>query len=331
MRAAYDPSLPADWSEQGGWIGWLPAEDYPRIYNPPSGRIWTANARVVDGDDLARLGNGWYELGARARQIRDGLFALERFSIDDMLAIQLDDRALFLTRWREHLLVTLDDSAVADHPARQEFRELVRNWEPRASVTSTGYRLVRAFRSAVRQRVFDMLMQPVRDRFGSDIELRPSKQFEAPLWELVTKQPPHWLNRQYDSWRQLLLLAVDDGIALLAGAGDLRQRTWGDRNTADIRHPLSRAIPVFGAWLNMPREPLAGDSNMPRAQGADWGAAERFAVAPWNEAHGYMHMPAGQSGHPLSEFYRRGHRDWVVGNASPFLPSEARHRLELRP
>jgi penicillin amidase len=44
-----------------------------------------------------------------------------------------------------------------------------------------------------------------------------------------------------------------------------------------------------------------------------------------------MHMPAGQSGHPLSDFYSRGHEDWVDGLASPFLPGEARHTLTLTP
>jgi penicillin amidase len=41
-------------------------------------------------------------------------------------------------------------------------------------------------------------------------------------------------------------------------------------------------------------------------------------------------MPAGQSGHPLSDYYRVGHDDWVEGRASPFLPGEAVHKLVLK-
>ena len=95
--------MPADWSTAGGWTGWLRPDEYPRILNPESGRIWTANARVVDADALAVVGDGGYDLGARARQIRDGLFAIDRFSAADMLAVQLDDRAVFLGRWRDLL------------------------------------------------------------------------------------------------------------------------------------------------------------------------------------------------------------------------------------
>jgi penicillin amidase len=44
-----------------------------------------------------------------------------------------------------------------------------------------------------------------------------------------------------------------------------------------------------------------------------------------------MHMPTGQSGHPLSAFYRKGHDEWVHGRPSPFLPGETQHTLRLLP
>ena len=78
-------------------------------------------------------------------------------------------------------------------------------------------------------------------------------------------------------------------------------------------------------------EPLPGAGNMPRVQYTFAGASERLAVSPGREENGYFHMPTGQSGHPLSPFYRHGHDDWVQGRPSPFLPREAQHKLILRP
>ena len=46
---------------------------------------------------------------------------------------------------------------------------------------------------------------------------------------------------------------------------------------------------------------------------------------------GILHMPGGQSGHPLSPFWGAGHDDWVQGRATPFLPGPPRHTLALRP
>ena len=52
---------------------------------------------------------------------------------------------------------------------------------------------------------------------------------------------------------------------------------------------------------------------------------------PGDEQNGLMHMPTGQSGHPLSEFYRKGHDEWVHGRPSPFLPGAPQHELTLVP
>ena len=144
-RSAFDANLPVDWSEGDGWTGWLPPEEYPRVRNPSAGRIWTANARVVDGDALQKIGNGGYDLGARAAQIRDKLYSRELYDARDMLAIQLDDRALFLTPWRDLLLSVLDETAIATDSERRLYRDLAEDWLPRASADSAGYRWCAAF------------------------------------------------------------------------------------------------------------------------------------------------------------------------------------------
>ena len=89
--SGFDGVLPSSWADGSrGWNGWLDRAEYPRILDPPGGRIWTANARVVGGDMLAKLGDGSYEVGARARQIHERLMARDRFTVRDMLAIQMD-------------------------------------------------------------------------------------------------------------------------------------------------------------------------------------------------------------------------------------------------
>ena len=174
---------------------------------------------------------------------------------------------------------------------------------------------------------------PVREAYGEDVRLRLSNQFEGPLWSVVTEQPMHLLPKDYESWQELMIAAVEQNIAWFDENfdGPLSQRTWGEINTASIRHPLSSSIPLVGRYLDMPADPLNGDLDMPKAQGPTFGASERFAVYPGDEANSLMHMPAGQSGHPLSDFYSRGHEDWVGGRASPFLPGESRHTLTLTP
>ena len=94
---------------------------------------------------------------------------------------------------------------------------------------------------------------------------------------------------------------------------------------------MSGSIPLLGGLLNTPSESMAGDTYMPRVQKPNMGASQRMVVAPGHEDKGIFHMAVGQSGHPLSSYYTLGHRDWVEGNASPFLPGQNRWHLTLTP
>jgi penicillin amidase len=81
----------------------------------------------------------------------------------------------------------------------------------------------------------------------------------------------------------------------------------------------------------MPDAALPGDHDMPRVQDGAFGASERFAVTPGREAEGYLQIAGGQSGHPLSPYYRAGFAEWAAGKPLPFLPGVAEHRLALNP
>ena len=334
-RVGFDGTRPESWADGSRrWDGWLDPDEYPRVIDPPSGRIWTANNRVVGGEALERLGDGGYGLGARARQIRDGLFDLEQADAAGMLAIQLDDRALFLERWRELLLGILTPEALRDQPRRQELRRYVEEgWSGRASVDSVGYRLVRAFRGRLAERVFAPITAPCREIDAEFSLLGLGSRFEGPLWRLIEERPAHLLDPVYTSWDEALLATVDALLDqfLVEQGSTLATQTWGARNTVRIRHPLSGGVPRLADWLDMPPRSLPGDTKMPRVQGTLFGASERFVVSPGREERGFFHMPGGQSGHPLSPFYRNGHDSWATGARTPFLPGATRHRLVLIP
>jgi penicillin G amidase len=81
----------------------------------------------------------------------------------------------------------------------------------------------------------------------------------------------------------------------------------------------------------MPTLEMPGDHDMPRVQGTTLGSSERFAVSPGHEADGYFHMPGGESGNPLSPYYRAGFMAWARGIPLPFLPGPRAHRITLQP
>ena len=329
-RIGYDSSLPASWAGgSAGWHGWLSPDEYPRVVDPESGLIWTANNRIVDGEVLIHMGAAGYWLGARARQIRDSLAAVERPRIEDMLAIQLDDRALLLLEWRDVLLEALTPGAAAPYPWTDELKAFLQRWDGRAGIESVSYRIVREFRRQAVEEVLRGVLTGCGD-FDGPVRLAATNQVEGPIWQLITEQPGHLLPPPHTSWNGLLLSAADSAVST-CGSGPLSECTWGNVNRVDIRHPLAGVLGLLRPWLTIRGDPLPGGDHMPRIQQPDYGASERFAVAPGDEANGYFHMPGGQSGHPLSPFFSAGHEAWARGEPLPFLPGSALHRLTLVP
>jgi penicillin amidase len=332
-REGFDGRTPTSWSDgRNRWNGWLQAAEIPAVVDPPSGRVWSANNRAVGGDLLARLGDGNYVLGARARQIRDDLAALPRATTADMLKIQLDDRALFLARWRDLLLAVLTPAVVAADPRRGELRHQVESWGGRAAVESVGYRVVHDFRERLARRVFAAATLACTKKDPKLDYVEEFDQWEGPLWKLVTERPPNFLDPRAKSWDEELVVVADEVLAEPGKEGvPLSRWTWGRRNTAAIRNVLSGALPVVGRWLDMPAEPLAGDDHMPRVQQPSYGASERMVVSPGSEGQGLFHMPGGESANPLSPHYRDAHAAWVKGEPTPFLPGPAVETLTLIP
>ena len=302
---------------------------HPQIVSPDSNRLWSANARVTDAEMLRQIGDAGYANGARAKQIRDDLFTKQQFTEKDLLAIQLDDRTLFLQRWWQQLRKLSENK---NDPMFKDIHGVTGSWDPRATTDAKSYRFVRAWRLAVIDRVKDGLTAPAQAKLGKDFSMPDLPQIEGVTWQLITQQPEHLLPRQYSSWDALLSDAAKEVYEQLKTIGPLKERTWGEKNTAAICHPISRALPAFGKrWLCMPADQLDGDMNMPRVQSPDFGASERMVVSPGHEADGIIHMPGGQSGHPMSPFWGAGHSAWVKGEATPFLPGSAVHKIQAIP
>ncbi len=315
-----------------GFKGWIPPAAHPRLVDPVIGQIVTANARVVGGDALKIIGDGGYDRGARALQAVRKLQARgNQQTPEDMLAVQTDDTAVFLQRWHKRLVELLDSAAIEGRPRRAELSRALAGWTGHAAINDAAYRLVRAFRQEVENRVFDALILPAHEKYPA-FRFEPPASFEGPLWSLLTAEPAHLVPPGSSDWRAFLLLAVDASLSNLdPSCPVLAQCTWGKADVVHIQHPLSSAIPALSSFLDMPAEQLPGDTDMPRVSGAHFGASERFGVSPGHEKEAYFEMPTGQSGHPLSSYYRAGHVDWAHGASAPFLPGPPAHSLMLVP
>ena len=275
---------------------------YPRVVDPPSGRS-TANSRVVDGEMLEKVGFGGYDLGARAKQIRDDLLAIDKATPEDMLKVQIDDRALFLARWRDLLLGVLTPERVAQDPRRGEMRKL------ETSAPSGRFSGIVLRDPTLAEQVFESLTAPWR---GADPRL-----MDRPLFTkaALTSSPsgrasarPKYATREDHPGR----------------GGRRRRPLTGRERLADQTGAAgTRQIASFsGALLarsDMPKDPLPGDRTC-CAQG--WKTALRSARrSPGSQARAFFTCPSGRAA-ILSRTRRRPEAGQVsLGRSCPVRPS----------
>ncbi|BFM11165.1 penicillin acylase family protein [Simiduia litorea] len=330
-RVGTDGRLPESWSDGSrSWQGIRGLDEHPVLATPAHQRLWTANARTLSDDAFKMMGDSAYALGARQQQIRDDLFAADRFDEKALLDIQLDDKAVFLTPWRDHLLQRLSRKDITE-PSLIEAKTHLEQWTARAEVDSVGYRLVREFRL----KTIEYLTAPLisyMQTIDPDFDLaKANRQIEYPAWSLIQTRPTHLLNPDFSSWDELELFAIKAVVEPLYEDASLADNTWGEANKVIIEHPMARFVSPIKWFMSMPHEPLNGDTHMPRVQTPTHGASERFVVSPGKESEGIFHMATGQSAHPLSPFFGNGHRDWVEGKASPWLKAETQYSLTIQP
>lgn len=331
VRFGMDGLHSRSWAQGGsGWKGYIAPDVLPRMINPPDGFIANANQRMV-GPDYPYAEVGSYDWrGSRAYRISQRLAQTQAVTEPEMLALQTDTHTEFYDYYRDLAFSVLDADTVAVRPELAALRRHLMAWNGQAGVDSLGLGVLVEFRERLMKAVLSPLVAPCRD-----IEAKFEYEWphsDVPLQRLLdTKLPELLPNRaRYPDWnafiREILLQSVD-GLKSRYHTANLDELTWGRINEPTISHPLSAVLSPLSPWLDMPTRPMPDCPECIRTGGV----SERLVVAPGQEGQGILHMPAGQSGHPLSPHYRDQQPAWAAGTALPLLAGGTVHRLDFTP
>ncbi|HET8668397.1 MAG TPA: penicillin acylase family protein, partial [Terriglobales bacterium] len=186
------------------WLGYIPFEKLPGVFDPPSGIIATANGRITPDGYPYMISNQW---GApyRTQRIYRLLGADKKFAPADMLAVQTDIYSDFDRFCAQRFVYALDHAANATARAKQA-AELLRGWDGRVTTDSAPATIV----SASRRRLTALLLEP---RLGKDYD--DYRWFMSSVWleNVLLLQPPRWLPSQYASYDDLLATALEDAVS----------------------------------------------------------------------------------------------------------------------
>jgi penicillin amidase len=341
IRAAGDGGLPVSGADDAHeWTGYIPFDKLPSIYNPPSGVIATANARITPEGYRYSISAEW-EAPWRAERIYHVLESGRKFAVADMLALQNDvhsENDLFAA---ERFVYAIDHASKPSARAKQA-AELMRNWDGRMLASSAAPTI--AVRSA--QELTRLLLEP---RLGPAPE--DPKQQETTLswktyhWQMRTvwlqnvllHKSKRWLPEQYSNYNELLTAAVEAAVNGPATPQDLASWHWGSLNAVEIEQPVLGKIPLIRRWAAPGVKEQSGSGYTVKAVTPHHGPSERFTANLADLDQSTLNTVTGQGGNFLSPYYMDQWKAWYEGSTftlpftSQAVEASGAHRLVLEP
>jgi penicillin amidase len=323
IRAKGDGTVPVPgWTGEYEWTGYIPFDELPYVYNPPTHFIVTANNKVVPDDYPYFLSSEWSP-GYRAQRIIDLLtarMASGPLTPDDLRDIQADVYSLpgeFLT---PYLLEATPENDLQERALNQ-----VREWDRVNSAGSPGAAILAVFYQELVRAIFaDELGDELFEDYGGDILATEAV--------LVNAGDP-WLDDvttpAVETRQEIVQRAFVETVSRLRDQlGNRPEKwTWGRLHTATFVHnPLGRSdISLLERLVNKGPFPTGGSGYTVNNAGYDdefnqeMVASYRQIVDLSDWSNSRSQHTTGQSGQPMHEHYADMIQAWQAVKHHPML------------
>jgi len=341
IRAAGDGSLPVSGSDDGHeWTGYVPFEQLPSVYDPPSGVLGTANGRIAPDQYPYAISTMW-DAPWRTDRIYRVLTSGKKLAAADMLSLQTDVESTFDHACAERFVEAIDRGKSVSARARQA-HDLLRDWDGRFSIDSAAATI----EVRIRRELTRLLLQPQLEARGKDVSVNGTHLvWESYRWgmssiwleNVLTQQPKRWLPPHYENFDQLMVAAVEATVSAEDAPADLTKWQWGKSAPLDIRHLVLSKVPLIGRWTGPGLHPQSGGSFTVKQVGRSFGPSERLTVDLSNFDQSTLNTVTGQAGNFLSPHYMDQWEAWYEGRTFPLPFSKeavqraSAHELVLEP
>ena len=346
IRSAGDGGLPVSGSDdKHEWMGYVPFEKLPSVYNPPSGFLATANGRITPDKYPYKISTMW-DAPWRTQRIYRVLDSGKKLAPADMLALETDVYSSFDHACAERFVQALDrqenDHAKPLSDRARKARDLLRDWDGRLSADSPAATIeIRARRELTR-----LLIQPQLETEGKAVSLNGTnltwenyRWGTSSIWmeNILSEQPKRWLPAGFPNYDQLLAAAVEAAVREPEAPADLSNWQWGKFSPLEIRHLVLSRLPIVGKWTGPGVTPQSGGSFTVKQVGRSFGPSERFTADFSNLDQSTLNTVTGQGGVFLSPYYMDQWEAWYEGRTFtlPFSKEAVQrsraHELVLEP
>jgi penicillin amidase len=304
VRARGDGLLPVPGANgEYDWIGFVPYDDLPRLADPPSGQLVTANNKAVPDDYPYLIAAEWH-FPSRAERIDEVLREKAVFNADEMAALQSDSLSVGARMLVPLLLEMTGDRA-------ESALDLLRGWNFVMDRERPEPLIYSAWIMALEQRL-------LRDQLG---DLTPevmtgSEQRLAALLADDSLFCDDTGTEATEDCASAVRASLDEALAALAElyGDDPDEWRWGEAHVARFDHPVLGFLPVIGDLIayEVPSDGGQDTVNrggssfippLPQALRHRHGAGFRAVFDLKNPDASLFVIATGQSGNPLSAHY----------------------------
>jgi penicillin amidase len=322
------------------WTGYIPFDQMPSTFDPPSGIIATANGRITPDNYPFQLGLEWVS-GERTQRIYRVLQSGKQFTSADMLTLQTDISSAYDLFLAQRLVYAIDRNRNSSERARQA-ADILRGWNGRVDADSAAPAIVvKTERELIR-----LMLEPKLG--GSPDKPQPNTPpvgWRMYRWEMenawlentISRQNRAWLPSNYTSFDELLTAAVDKAVSAPGVPSNLSKWKWGALVALNLKHPLFGRIPLFQRLAGPGYELQSGNGNTVKQVGSEFGPSQRLTVDFSNLDATNLNITTGESGNILSPYFMDHWPAWYRGTtfplpfSQPAVESTKAHSLQLQP
>ncbi len=320
----FDGDVPVDGASGNyEWEGYIPYEQMPSSYNPPSGIIATANQSTFPPDYPFHI-TGSFADKYRVEQIRALLSAKAKLTVDDMLAVQKDVYSAY-DRFLASQVVAAFDKVGSRNDLVRDAVPVLRPWNGQMDKDAAA--------PAMTELLGERLGQALVRAIGSHsqmLELRPRPQV---IETMLRTRPDGWVaGNNWDLW-----LMQNFALALVTGRESmgtpLTRWHWGHIMQWKFDHPVGKQLPLVDRMFDIGPVEMSGSGTTIKQTTLRLGPSERMVVDFGDLDKSVQNIVVGESGFVASGHYKDQWPAYYAGTSFPmeFDHVDARETLHVKP
>jgi penicillin G amidase len=301
------------WTDEYDWKGWVPFENLPHSFNPPTGYVSSANNNPV-GDDYPYYIGRWFYPPNRIDRIRELLEAKKVLSVEDMKMIQTDQHSVLARSMNADIVKELESIKNPDADEKLAL-SILKNWKD-------GDMSANLVAPSIFEKCYLLLSEDMmKDEMGEDLFTRYFNEGSLIKFAMMNM----WKNPESAWWddistpqketrSDIIRKSIKRTINFLTKTygKDTADWKWGNIHTLILEHPLA-SVKVLDKLFGLDRGPfkLGGSSHTiapftypyEKAFAINHAASHRhiFSISNWDES--FTVIPTGNSGIPASKNY----------------------------